>query len=184
MDFSVVIFDTAPTGHTLRFLSMPNLFVKGMEKLGKLKGQFGSIVSQVCITYKPQTLLCKHCDFYFNVLDIIFKPWCLLTQALPYVPVQRIYIYIPSNRTYTMYCGFILLQLLPMVGVTLGEDPTSLVGRLQHSAPSVKQINTEFQDPVSQPLAVEYGDVLCILINLNIWQILCLKFEPILHIQM
>lgn len=51
MDFSVVIFDTAPTGHTLRFLSMPNLFVKGMEKLGKLKGQFGSIFSQVCIGY-------------------------------------------------------------------------------------------------------------------------------------
>ena len=44
-----MIFDTAPTGHTLRFLSMPNLFVKGMEKLGKLKGQFGSIVSQVCM---------------------------------------------------------------------------------------------------------------------------------------
>ena len=47
MDFSVVIFDTAPTGHTLRFLSMPNLFVKGMEKLGKIKGQFGSVFSQV-----------------------------------------------------------------------------------------------------------------------------------------
>ena len=42
------------------------------------------------------------------------------------------------------------LQLLPMVGVTLGEDPTSLVGRLQHSSPAVKQINSEFQDAVSQ----------------------------------
>lgn len=36
-----------------------------------------------------------------------------------------------------------------MVGVTLGEEPTSLVGRLQHSAPAVKQINSEFQDAVS-----------------------------------
>lgn len=48
-----------------------------------------------------------------------------------------------------MYCGFILLQLLPMVGVAVGEEPTSLVGRLQHSAPAVKQINDEFQDAVS-----------------------------------
>lgn len=58
MDFSVVIFDTAPTGHTLRFLSMPNLFVKGMEKLGKIKGQFGSLFSQVgiCIMFKLESL--------------------------------------------------------------------------------------------------------------------------------
>ena len=91
MDFSVVIFDTAPTGHTLRFLSMPNLFVKGMEKLGKLKGQFGSIVSQVYIVYKPQ---CKLCDFYFNIPCIMFKPQCLL---------------IYSNRAYTIYCGFVLI---------------------------------------------------------------------------
>ena len=49
-----------------------------------------------------------------------------------------------------MYCGFVLLlQLLPMVGVTLGEEPSSLMGRLQHSAPAVKQINDEFQDAVS-----------------------------------
>ena len=48
MDFSVVIFDTAPTGHTLRFLSMPNLFIKGMEKLKKMKGQFGTLFAQVC----------------------------------------------------------------------------------------------------------------------------------------
>ena len=60
MDFSVVIFDTAPTGHTLRFLSMPNLFVKGMEKLGKMKGQFGSIFSQVWrIMAKSPTTLYK-----------------------------------------------------------------------------------------------------------------------------
>ena len=62
--------------------------------------------------------------------------------------------YIPSNKAFMMDCGFILssLQLLPMVGVSLGEEPSSLVGRLQHSAPAVKQINKEFQDAVSLSL--------------------------------
>ncbi|XP_065905944.1 ATPase GET3-like [Dysidea avara] len=83
MDFSVVIFDTAPTGHTLRFLSMPNLFIKGMEKLKKVKGQFGSLFT----------------------------------------------------------------QLLPMLGINSKEEGSSLMGQLQHSAPTVKQINDEFQDP-------------------------------------
>ena len=75
MDFSVVIFDTAPTGHTLRFLSMPNLFVKGMEKLGKFKGQFGSMFSQVyiIITFKPQGLQHKLCDFYLNEVVYVCK---------------------------------------------------------------------------------------------------------------
>ncbi len=47
LQFSVVVFDTAPTGHTLRFLSMPALFQKGMGKVTQLKSQFGSVFDQV-----------------------------------------------------------------------------------------------------------------------------------------
>ena len=43
----MVVFDTAPTGHTLRFLSTPNLFIKGLSKVQQLKTKFGALFSQL-----------------------------------------------------------------------------------------------------------------------------------------
>lgn len=47
LDFDTIIFDTAPTGHTLRFLNLPNILEKGLEQLVLLKEKFGGIIKNV-----------------------------------------------------------------------------------------------------------------------------------------
>ena len=47
LDYDIVIFDTAPTGHTLRLLEMPNIIGKSLQKILELKLQFGSVIDSV-----------------------------------------------------------------------------------------------------------------------------------------
>ncbi|MCO5590583.1 hypothetical protein L7F22_044554 [Adiantum nelumboides] len=48
MQYSVIIFDTAPTGHTLRFLSFPTVLEKALAKFSTLGRSFGPMLNQVC----------------------------------------------------------------------------------------------------------------------------------------
>lgn len=47
MDYSVIVFDTAPTGHTLRLLQFPSTLEKGLARMMSLKSKFGGLLGQV-----------------------------------------------------------------------------------------------------------------------------------------
>lgn len=47
LDFDVVVFDTAPTGHTLRFLNFPAILEKGMDQLLGIRNKFGAVFASV-----------------------------------------------------------------------------------------------------------------------------------------
>ncbi|XP_022757176.1 ATPase ASNA1 homolog isoform X2 [Durio zibethinus] len=47
MDYSCIVFDTAPTGHTLRLLQFPATLEKGLAKMVSLKNKFGGLLSQM-----------------------------------------------------------------------------------------------------------------------------------------
>ena len=46
-DYDLVIFDTAPTGHTLKLLEMPMIIGKSMEKILELKLQFSPVIDSM-----------------------------------------------------------------------------------------------------------------------------------------
>jgi arsenite/tail-anchored protein-transporting ATPase len=46
LDFDVVVFDTAPTGHTIRLLSFPTILEKAFVKVWELKDRFGGLLGQ------------------------------------------------------------------------------------------------------------------------------------------
>ena len=47
LHYETIIFDTAPTGHTLRFLQFPTVLEKALAKLSQLSTQFGPMLNSV-----------------------------------------------------------------------------------------------------------------------------------------
>ena len=45
LSYETIVFDTAPTGHTLRFLQFPSVLEKALSKLSQLSTQYGPLLN-------------------------------------------------------------------------------------------------------------------------------------------
>src|SRR5258707_1118409 len=45
LSYETIIFDTAPTGHTLRFLQFPSVLEKALAKISQLSSQYGPMLN-------------------------------------------------------------------------------------------------------------------------------------------
>ena len=47
LSYDTIVFDTAPTGHTLRFLQFPTVLEKALAKISQLSGRFGPMLNGI-----------------------------------------------------------------------------------------------------------------------------------------
>ena len=45
--FQTIVFDTAPTGHTLRFLSFPSVLEKALGKIAEISAAYGPMINSL-----------------------------------------------------------------------------------------------------------------------------------------
>ncbi|CAN8306525.1 unnamed protein product [Cochlearia groenlandica] len=77
MDYATIVFDTAPTGHTLRLLQFPATLEKGLSKLMSLKSRFGGLINQACLQTYSRTLYALYNLFISLLLILHGTAWSL-----------------------------------------------------------------------------------------------------------
>jgi arsenite/tail-anchored protein-transporting ATPase len=83
MEYSVIIFDTAPTGHTLRFLSFPTVLEKALAKVSQLSSRFGPMMNQMSGLLGVQA---GGTDELFGKLESMRETVKLVNQQFQYPP--------------------------------------------------------------------------------------------------
>ncbi|KAK7852600.1 atpase arsa2 [Quercus suber] len=120
MDYSVIVFDTAPTGHTLRLLQFPSTLEKGLTKMMSLKNKFGGVISQMSRLFGVEEEFGE---------DAILGRLEGMKDVIEQVNKQ---FKDPMSRLFGVEEEF-------------GED--AILGRLEGMKDVIEQVNKQFKDP-------------------------------------
>lgn len=83
LSYSCIVFDTAPTGHTLRLLSFPSVIEKAFDSISSIKDRFQGVFSKVC-NLKYYKRLFYFIYFLFIYLTLLFFNYLFIfIQFLP-----------------------------------------------------------------------------------------------------
>jgi len=117
LDFDVVVFDTAPTGHTLRLLSFPTILEKALGKVMDLKDRFGGLIGQASAMFggganptQVQDQLVGRLEetrAVINKVNDAFQDPALTT----FVSFHEILHYVSSHLIYSLKQLFVLIGL-------------------------------------------------------------------------
>lgn len=81
MEFDVTVFDTAPTGHTLRLLNMPSTLDAAMTKVMALRDKFGGLMGAATSMLGGGAAGGLDPEAVFSKLDEIKRAWRALRRA-------------------------------------------------------------------------------------------------------
>lgn len=143
LDYSCIVFDTAPTGHTLRLLNFPNILEKGLNKLISLKGAMGGMMGQV-------TRMLGGGEE--NVTEqLLGKVSQRVQDADGFELKRKCWTSYPSSWTHSPERDLVLCSMgAPSCCVSSRPELTASLSLLQVEGmlDVVKQINQQFKDPV------------------------------------
>ncbi|XP_036355721.1 ATPase ASNA1 homolog [Octopus sinensis] len=141
LTYSVVVFDTAPTGHTIRFLSLPGVLENNVSKLLRLKGVLSPILQQRILGVDSSSLatffdkLSVYSDLisrlnaeFHDALKTTFVCVCI-AEFLSVFETERLVTFLMDSEIDVR--NIVVNQLLPSTGNKVGRECPRCSGRLE-----------------------------------------------------